>query len=98
MVNAVTDHACVYNSATGILTLRGHGSINFSALVEEVRETVDALNPGEPIVLEPGHLRTGGMASEFPSVFDQQQAERNMALGRVLLDKIIARFKEENCV
>ena len=96
MVNTVTDYPCVYNSATGTLTLRGLGSINFSALLEEVKETADMLNPGQRITLGPGQLRSGGIASEFPSVFNRREAERNMALGRILWDKIITRFQEEN--
>lgn len=96
MVNTVTDYPCVYNSATGTLTLRGLGTINFSALLEEVKETADMLNPGQRITLGPGQLRSGGIASEFPSVFNRREAERNMALGRVLWDKIITRFQEEN--
>lgn len=96
MVNAATDYPCVYNSATGTLTVRGHGSINFSALVEELNHTVGMLNPGQRITLGPGQLSSGGIASEFPSVFDRQQAERNMALGRMLLDKIVLQFSEEN--
>lgn len=96
MVNTVTDYPCVYNSATGTLTLRGLGSINFSALLEEVKETADMLNPGQRITLGPGQLRSGGIASEFPSVFNRREAERNMALGQVLWDKIITRFQEKN--
>lgn len=96
MVNAVANDSCVYNSATGTLTIRGLGTINFSALLEEVKETVDMLNPGERIVLEPGHLRTGGIASEFPSTFNRREAERNMALGQVLWEKLRTRFSEEN--
>ena len=97
MVNAAANYPCVYNSATGTLTIRGLGTINFSALLEEVKETADKLNPGERIVLEPGHLRTGGIASEFPSTFNHQEAERNMALGRILWEKLLTRFSEENC-
>lgn len=96
MVKTATDYPCVYNSATGTLTLRGLGSINFSALLEEVKETADMLNPGQRITLGPGQLRSGGIASEFPSVFNHREAERNIALGRVLWDKIITRFQEEN--
>lgn len=98
MVNTVAEHSCIYDSSIGTLTLRGLGSINFSALLEEVKETADKLNPGERIVLEPGHLRTGGIASEFPSTFNRQEAERNMALGRILWEKLLTRFSEENCI
>ena len=98
MVNTVAEHSCIYDSSTGTLTLRGLGTINFSALLEEVKETADMLNPGQRITLGPGQLRSGGIASEFPSVFNRREAERNMALGRVLWDKIITRFSEENCV
>lgn len=98
MVNAVADHPCVYNSASGTLTIGSLGTINFSALVEELRSTNSLPNSGQRIILGPGQLRSGGIASEFPSFFDRQQAEQNMALGRVLWDKIITRFSEENCV
>lgn len=98
MVNAVANHSCVYNSATGTLTFGSLGTINFSALVEELKSTNSLPNAGQRIILGPGQLRSGGIASEFPSVFDQRQAAQNMALGRVLWEKIITRFSEENCV
>ena len=98
MVNAAANYPCVYNSATGTLTIRGLGTINFSALLEEVKQTADMLDPGQRITLGPGQLRSGGTASDFPSVFDRRKAAQNMALGRVLWDKIITRFSEENCV
>ena len=46
----------------------------------------------------PGQVCSGGISSDFPSVFDRRKAAQNMALGRVLWDKIITRFSEENCV
>lgn len=98
MVNAVTDHPCVYNSATGTLTIRGLGTIDFAALVEEFKSTGGALDPGKRIVLRPGQLRSGGIASEFPSVFDRQKAEQNMAFGRVLYERIMSQFASENCI
>ena len=98
MVNTVTDHPCVYNSATGTLTIRGLGTIDFAALVEEFKSTGGVLDPGEPIVLKPGQLRSGGIASEFPSVFDRQKAEQNMAFGRVLYERIMSQFSSENCI
>lgn len=98
MVNAVADHSCIFDSSTGTLTLRGFGSINFSALLKEVKQTADMLDPGQRITLGPGQLRSGGIASEFPSVFDRRKAAQNMALGRVLWEKIITRFSEENSI
>ena len=98
MVNEGTDYRCVYNSSTGTLTLGSLGTINFSKLVEELKSTNIMLNAGQSIVLRPGQLRSGGIASEFPSVFNRREAERNMALGRILWEKIITRFSEENCV
>lgn len=98
MVNTVTDHPCVYNSATGTLTIRGLGTIDFAALVEEFKSTGGVLDPGELIVLRPGQLRSGGIASEFPSVFDRQKAEQNMAFGRVLYERIMSQFSSENCI
>lgn len=98
MVNTVAEHSCIYDSSIGTLTLRGLGSINFSALLEEVKQMADMLDLGQRITLGPGQLRSGGLASDFPSVFDRRKAAQNMALGRVLWDKIITRFSEENCV
>ena len=66
MVNTVTDHPCVYNSATGTLTIRGLGTIDFAALVEEFKSTGGVLDPGERIVLRPGQLRS--LRSSPPSL------------------------------